>query len=248
MESNKKQSKIIIVLILIIVTLTIALLALLFTNNISVKNNSNEKESKEEKTTKKEEEKPAEETTNDENTQSEEVRDIDLSKSLNTTNYTYNSLNDKDTDVGIVLNINEDKKSVTAVVYEKGSKLISNLTHSTWSSDPINKTISGFNKNIESTFICGIGQSVESTKLFFIMEDGTVQYANLFDLKTDGQGNKYYSTELYNERLVINEIPNVTEIIKLYGANAHAPQSTGHYTTLAAKKNGTFYDLGEIIK
>ena len=175
---------------------------------------------------------------------STEIKELDLSKSLNTTGYTYDSLTDKDEDVGFSLKINEDKKSVTVTIDEKGSKLISNATTSTWSTEPYDEQISGFNKNIKSTFISGIGQSAESTIFFFIMEDGTLQYVKLFERKSNDDGTTYYSKDM----TTIQEVPDVEGIVKLYGSNSFAPQSTGYYTTLAAKADGSFYDLSQIIK
>jgi len=88
-----------------------------------------------------------------ENTQTE-VKEIDLSKSLNTKNYTYSSLTDKDQDLGITIKINNDKKSVKVSYNTKALNSISRVTHST-SGDNYSNEIKGFNKNIKSTFISG---------------------------------------------------------------------------------------------
>ena len=83
---------------------------------------------------------------------------------------------------------------------------------------------------------------------FFIMEDGTLQYARVFDKRNNADGTTYYGTNINDEKLTIEDVTGVEGIVKLYGANTHAPQSTGYYTTLAAKVDGSFYDLSQIIK
>ena len=181
------------------------------------------------------------------NTNSEIIKEIDLSKSLNTTNYTYDSLNTNE-ESGFIVNTNDNKKSITITINEKGSKIISDITHSTWSSDPINRTISGFNKNVKSAFVGMMGHDSTGITFFFIMEDNTLQYAKLFERKSNPDGTMYYASSINDERLNIQEVPNVSDIVKLYTANSHAPQSTGSATTLAAKKDGSFYDLSQIIQ
>ena len=178
----------------------------------------------------------------------EEVKDLDLSKPLNTSGYTYSDVSDKDQDVGFSLKINDDKQSVTVSIYEKGSKLISDVKHSTWTTDTITRQITGFNKKIQSSYIGGLGQDSVGTIFYFIMEDGTVTYAKLFEKALNADGTMYYDTKILDNQLSVNTVDNIDSIIKLYGANASAPMSSGAYTTLAAKKDGSFYDLGQIIK
>ncbi len=176
-----------------------------------------------------------------------EVKEIDLSKSLNTKNYTYSSLTDKDQDLGITIKINNDKKSVTVSYNTKALNSISSVTHST-SGDNYSNEIKGFNKNIKSTFISGIGQDVTGTVFFFLTEDNTVQYVKLFNRETDSQGNTYYTTYWSHGDNTTPISTDTNDVVKLYGANVSAPMSSGFYTTLAAKADGSFYDLNEIVK
>lgn len=176
-----------------------------------------------------------------------EVKEIDLSKSLNTKNYTYSSLTDKDQDLGITIKINNDKKGVTVSYNTKALNSISSVTHST-SGDNYSNEIKGFNKNIKSTFISGIGQDITGTVLFFLTEDNTVQYVKLFNRETDSQGNTYYTTYWSHGDNTTPISTDTNDVVKLYGANASAPMSSGFYTTLAAKADGSFYDLNEIVK
>ena len=264
-KDNNKYLKFVIPIIIIILIISCSILFIkkdsIFSNK-EEKQKSNEikkdnKKSKEVKETKEEKE-PNEEKENKEETEEENKNtysnstrhyvEIDPSKSLNTKDYKYSYVTDEDENIGLTLKINNDKRSVTVTIYEKASKTISNIQHSTWSPDPFDKQITGFNKNIKSTYIGGLGQDVTGTILYFIMEDSTVQYAKLFERKTNPDGTGYYNTALYDEKLTIKEVPDINGIVKLYGANASAPQSTGYYTTLAAKADGSFYDLSQIIK
>ncbi len=211
----------------------------------SDKNTENSSKKTSSKNKKEQDTKIETEATEDE---TEEAKDLDLSKALNTSGYNYSEVSGQDQDAGFSLKINDDKKSVTVTIYEKGSKLISDVIHSTWGTDPIDKQITGFNKKIKSTYIGGLGHDSTGTIFYFIMEDGTVTYAKLFEKALNADGTMYYNTKILENQLSINTIDNIDGIIKLYGANASAPMSTGAYTTLAAKKDGSFYDLGKIIK
>jgi len=176
----------------------------------------------------------------------EEIKEIDLSKSLNTTDYTYSSLNDKDEAAKYyTLKLNENKKSATITVTAEGGKVICESIKSTCGDKGYDITVSGFDKKIKSTYVGGIGQSVGSTIFYFLMEDGTVEYVKLLNQKTDSNGTNYYENGTLEKPQVVS---GVSGVVKLYGANSNAPQSTGSYTTLAAKKDGSFYDLGKIIK
>ena len=247
MEENIKVKKssglIYVVIILLIVCVGMGTFIFVNKDKLFAKESEKTTESgeKEQSTEKEEEQNTPTET-------KEEVKTIDLSKSLNTNGYTYNSLTDKDENVGFSLKINDDKKSVTVTIYEKGSKMISENTHSTWSKDPIDKQITGFTKNIKSTYIGGLGQDSTGTTFYYIMEDGTLTYSKVFELAYNRDGTTYYDTKLLENALTVKTVDNVDGIIKLYGANASAPQSSGYYTTLAAKKDGSFYDLSKIIK
>ena len=246
MEENVKEKKStgLIYVVIILLILCLGMGTFIFVNKDKLFAKESEKtteNSEKEQSTEKEEEQNTP-------TETEEVKAIDLSKSLNTNGYTYSSLTDKDENVGFSLKINDDKKSVTVTIYEKGSKMISEITHSTWSTDPINKSITGFNKKIKSTYIGLLGHDSVGTVFYYIMEDGTLTYSKVFEQKTNSDGTTYYDTKILENGLSVKTVDNVDGIIKLYGANGNAPQSTGYYTTLAAQKDGSFYDLSKIIK
>lgn len=255
MDENikEKKNKGLIIFIVILLIIFTGMTTFVFINKDKLTTKESEKitkkNSKEEKAkNQKEQNTTAEVETEEEEEETEEVKDLDLSKALNTNGYTYSDVTSQNQDVGFSLKINDDKQSVTVTIYEAGSKLISNVIHSTWTADPVNKQITGFNKKIKSTYIGGLGQDSVGTIFFFIMEDGTITYTKLFEKALNADGTMYYDTKILDNAMSINTVDNVDGIIKLYGANANAPMSTGAYTILAAKKDGSFYDLGQIIK
>ena len=243
MEVKEKKSTGLVCVVIILLIICLGMGTFIFINKdklFAKESQTTTESSNKEQSTEKEEETKEE--------IKEEIKAIDLSKSLNTNGYTYNSLTDKDENVGFSLKVNDDKKSVTVTIYEKGSKMISDIIHSTWSTDPIDKQITGFTKKIESTYIGGLGQDSTGTIFYYIMEDGTLAYSRVFEQKSNSDGTTYYDTKILENALSVKTVDNVDGIIKLYGANASAPKSSGYYTTLAAKKDGSFYDLSKIIK
>lgn len=249
MNENVKETKnkalIIFTIILLIASIGMGTFIFINKDKLIAKESDKNTENSSKKTSSKNKK---EQDTKTETEATEEVKDLDLSKALNTNGYNYSEVSGQDQDAGFSLKINDDKKSVTVTIYEKGSKLISDVIHSTWGTDPIDKQITGFNKKIKSTYIGGLGHDSTGTIFYFIMEDGTVTYTKLFEKALNADGTMYYNTKILENQLSINTIDNIDGIIKLYGANANAPMSTGFYTTLAAKKDGSFYDLGQIIK
>ena len=247
-QPKKKGSSkgIIIGLVTVIIILIGVIATLLIKPDIfkaNTKSNDNSKSNQQE-TKKKDSKKETEETK-----ESDTVKELDPTKSLNTSGYTYSDISDKDEDLGITIKINDDKRSVTVTTDGKANKTISNVTQSTSTDQPIDRVINGFSKNIKSAYVNGLGQDVTGTVLFFITEDDTVQFVKLFNQETDANGNTYYVTYwAHGDNPTILNVDNVNGIVKLYGANASAPMSSGFHTTLAATKDGSFYDLSQIIK
>ena len=237
-EQKKKENGGLIAGLLVIIVLLIAVIVLIILkpdlfnikNNSGINNNGTANN----------------EVINNGEDEKEEIKEIDLSKSLNTTDYTYSSLNDKDEAAKYyTLKVNEDKKSATITVTAEGGKVICESIKSTCGDQGYDIAVSGFDKKIKFTYVGGIGQSVGSTIFYFLMEDGTVEYVKLLNQKTDSNGTNYYENGTLEKPQVVS---GVSDVVKLYGANSNAPQSTGSYTTLAAKKDGSFYDLSKIIK
>lgn len=185
-------------------------------------------------------------TSDNTSTSTDEIKEIDLSKSLNTTDYIYSGLSEKDEGGKyFTLKANDDKKSATITITAEGGKVICEAIKSSCGDQGYDIAVGDFDKKIKSTYIGGLGQSVEGTVFYFLMEDGTVEYVKLLNRKMDSNEIVYYVDATREKPQVVS---GVSDIVKLYGANASAPQSAGYYTTLAAKKNGSFYDLSKIIK
>jgi len=115
------------------------------------------------------------------------VREVDLTKCLNNSGNSYSDATDVDSNTMFSLKINSDKKSVTfSINWEKFGPFSG---ASMWTNTVGDYQITGFSKEIKEVFIGGVGQSVQGTTLFYLMEDGTVEYTPIFVLKTDSQNN-----------------------------------------------------------
>jgi len=186
----------------------------------------------------------------------EEIQKIDLSKVINpSTKDSKYSLYDEYLDnwYGLSMKINDDKKSATLRM--NWEVLGSYTYHPEWKNKEKkidSYFITGFTKEIESVFFGFIGQTYpeNGTYLFFIMEDGTLEYLELWNnhesnscllaplnCKSDEKNTPYLATQ--------GKVEGVRDVIRLYNANHYIIGGTG--TVLAAKKDGSFYDLGNII-
>lgn len=84
--------------------------------------------------------------------------------------------------------------------------------------------------------------------LFYLMEDGTVEYTPMFTKKRDSQNNSYYdSTSINGNYETKRAITGVRDAIKLYTVNSYVESGGVSMTTIAATKDGSFYDLGILI-
>lgn len=182
------------------------------------------------------------------------IQKLDLSKCLNTS-YNYSNSSDKEGDYGLSMSINSNKRSITLSIY--WSKFGHLSTASTWPDSIEKYQITGFEKNVVNTFVGDIGQSTKGIVLFYLMEDGTVEYTPMFELKYDSYNNSYYVMNYTYEYSVDGRITgqhfepkglisDVENVIKLYNTDV-ATSGAGHRSTIGAKADGSFYDLGEII-
>lgn len=238
---KKNKGPIIIIIILIVIILGMGLYILyekgliLSDTNVEDKEISNKKNGK--KSTKKDK-------TTDNN--SDEIKPLDVTKCLNnSSNTTYSNPSDVDENVGLSMSINSDKRGVTLSIDWNTFGPISGA--SAWAPITEQYQITNFDKDIKATFIGGNGQDAKGTKLFYLMEDGTVEYTPVFKLETDTQGNSYYSVNYVSGNgdthfEVKGTISNVSGVVKLYKISA-----SSWMTTIGAKKDGSFYDLGSII-
>lgn len=185
-----------------------------------------------------------------------EEKPLDLSKCLNNTTASYHDSTDIEENNGLSMKINSDQKSVTLNIDWQIFGPLSSA--SAWAQENKQYQISGFSKNIKATFVGEIGQDAKGITLFYLMEDGTVEYTSMFVRKTDAQNNMYfamnYTFDYSDDGRVTGEhfvtqgmINNVADVIKLYTVQTTYDLGGGAVTTIGAKSDGSFYDLGSII-
>lgn len=239
MKKEKSKNSIIIVLVIIVCVLMMVV-GFFLGKNSAVENNDNddvvEKNDIE-----------TEDDIEDNQDVVEEIKDLDLSKSLNTTGITYSNADDTESKYGLSMNINSDKKSITlSIDWEKFGPL---STASQWANVVEDYQVIGFSKEVINTFVGELGQDPTGITLFFLMSDGTVEYMPVFanseamnytlDYSSDGKiTGQHFETK--------GAVDGVSDVIKLYNVSFSNGQ-TGAMTTIGAKKDGSFYDLGTII-
>ncbi len=238
---KEKKSKgpviIIIILVLVIIGLSTYILSdkgIIFTNK-EEKTESNKKDT----TTKTDKN-----TNSDDNTTKEEdtIKPLDLSKCLNNSTNTYSNQSEAPANkYGLSMSVNQDKMSVTLNIDWATFGPISGAT--SYVGTVQTYQVTGFTSKVKSAYIGDVGQDATGITLFFLMEDSTVSYMPMFIWKKDTQGNGYSQMNYTNDNFVIKGVlPTAKDVINLYIANA-----PGYITTIAATKDGSFYDLGELF-
>lgn len=249
---KKKGNKKIIVLVIILVIIIVGLVSyiaydkgIIFSNekNTLEKSNIVDKEKKTDKTN---------DTTY--NNTNNEIKELDLTKCLNNKTNSYSNPTDVAGDYGLSMLVNQDKKSITlSIDWAKFGPL---STATAWAPTVENYQITGFSKEVTSTFVGDYGQDSMGITLFYLMSDGTVEYTPMFNLKFDSNNNSYYEMNYTYEYSSDNRITgehfttkgtlnNANNVIKLYTVDAS--NGSGWRTTIGATKEGSFYDLGDII-
>ena len=233
---KEKKSKgpviIIIILVLVIVGLSTYILSdkgIIFTNK-EEKTESNKKD-----TTKTDKKNNNDNTTKEDDT----IKPLDLSKCLNNSTNTYSDQSEATASkYGLSMSINQDKMSVTLNIdwATFGGASAYASTEKTYQ-------VTGFTSKVKAAYIGDVGQDATGITLFFLMEDSTVSYMPMFIWKKDTQGNGYSQMNYTNDNFVIKGVlPTAKDVINLYIANAS--NGSGYITTIAATKDGSFYDLG----
>ena len=241
---KEKKSKgpviIIIILVLVIVGLSTYILSdkgIIFTN----------KEEKTESNKKNTTTKTDKNTNSDDNTTKEEdtIKPLDLSKCLNNSTNTYSNQSEAPASkYGLSMSINQDKMSVTLNIDWATFGPISGAT--AYVGTVKTYQITGFTSKVKSAYIGDVGQDATGITLFFLMEDSTVSYMPMFIWKQDTQGNIYQVMNYTNDNFIIKGVlPTAKDVINLYTVNAS--NGSGWITTIAATKDGSFYDLGELF-
>lgn len=254
--SEKKERTYVIVIVLLLIIIVAFGIYILFMNEKTKTSNKN-KESEEQEVTKTDDD--AKDNTvksqdNNENSidNQDEIKELNLNNCLNgKTGVVYKNPTDVSVNLGLSMAINNDKKSITLNI--NWNEFGKYSGESTWSPETKSYQITGFTKEVSSVFIGGMGQDAKSTTLFYIMSDKTVEYTPVFFR----QENDYainYTLEYSEDGSVTGEhfetkgqLAGVANVVKLYNIDAHQEYSSGWRTTIAATKDGSFYDLGNII-
>lgn len=255
-----KNNNVVVVILSIVILILIGTIIFMFvngkfatTNNIDDNQNqtdNNQTDEKSENNNNYEEnnvEKPNEEVN--------VIKELDLTKCLNTSDVRYSGETDIEGNYGISMAVNPDKKSITLSI--DWSKFGPLSDASMWSSEIKTYQITGFSKNISSVFVGDLGQSAVGITLFYLMQDGTVEYTPMFIKKQDNNNNYYYEInyiydytsdgKMSNEHFMTKgAIKGVSNVIKFYTVDA-TYGITGWRSTIGALRDGSFYDLGENI-
>ena len=252
-KKNNLEKVIIIILIIIIMILG----GIIFTKkNIIFNTNSTTKN----QNTKKENTKDTEKTNTEtketiEDNKTEETTPLDLTKCLNCEgNWTFS--NQTENDSTNHFSISNNNNNLTLSINWNTFCPLSGT--SSCPSGTLYYEIRGINKKIKKTIIGGSGQSIESTTLYYLLEDGTVEYTKLYNQKKDGYGHIYYEMNFsydYGKKdsagapttyfASQGPVSGLSNIINLYNVQVHSNEGVGSgwATTIGATANGSFYDL-----
>ena len=205
-------------------------------------------------------------TTNDtkEVKTNDEIKPLDLTKSLNTTNIKYSDakeLEDGNDQTG--LSVKHDGSNTKLVI--DWPKFGPHSGASAWSNEPVEYEIKNLSGTVKKAVVGGEGQDITSATLYYLMEDGTVEYTKIFTRNFDSKGTLYfninYTYEKDSDGKITGEhfesqgkVPGVKDVVKIYGVGAvyddgsDGPKIGGYATTIGATRDGSFYDLGKPIR
>jgi len=220
----------VVVFFLIILFLAVGLVAGWYVGKENLITIGTDKEEKEEKTEK--------ESTETKETEELKTGECQNCKEGNKYIFTENS------NIGLTVEISSDMNSATirANNTELGSAYGLNLSSLGDNQYITEVKVDGFNKKIMQVHIGGFGQAVGAENILYVLEDGTIEYTPVFsELKENWS--KENLNKLFKTHKAIDKIDNVSYVT---GATVTSG-TTGHYTTVAVRKDGSFYDLGEMI-
>lgn len=179
------------------------------------------------------------------NKNDDSIKPLDLSKCLNNSTNTYsNEGKASSSSSDLSVSVNSDKTSATLKIDWTGFGPISG--EESYPNTTKSYQITGFTSKIKAAYIGDMGQDATSITLFFLMEDSTVSYMPMFIWKKDSQGNIELQMNYTGENFTVKGVlPKAKDVVELYTVNAS--NGSGWVTTIAATKDGSFYDLGELF-
>lgn len=96
--------------------------------------------------------------------------------------------------------------------------------------------ISNFNnKKVVDVYIYGMGQAIGQEIIYFLMEDGTVEYMPIRKALANNDIRSYGK---------INVLSNIIEIVE---GSANSVNGPGYYTPFAITKDGSCYELSPLV-
>ena len=166
----------------------------------------------------------------------EELIPLDSNKCINTPNAIFGGYKEIETkEEGLDIQISEDK--MHAVLNIDWDKFMSILNINNYE-NARRIDVLGFQKKIKSGYR-GIFGHEGGGNILFLMEDGSVEYIDLFDI--------IEKDHISTNTITTKQIPNVTDIEEFHRTSFYFENGGGGATTIAMKKDKTFYDLSSLI-
>lgn len=187
--------------------------------------------------------------------QEEKKKELDLTRCLNNPEGTYsNAQVAPNSNYGLEVNLEDGAKNVMLSIKWGTFGPIS--TASAWSGETKSYQIAGFTKEIKEVFIGDMGQDSMGITIFYLMEDGTVEYTPMFVQKVDTKGKTYYDMNYTYEYTPDNKVSKqyfktngplsgITGVTKLHIADYS--NGFGAKVTIGQTEDGSFYDLSKAM-
>ena len=143
--------------------------------------------------------------------------------------------------MGLTATINSDKKSVIVTIDWTEYFKVESLIKDSPKEGTYNYKVTGFTKDIKDVYISGWGQAAGKETIFYVMDDGTVEYTPISKaLSSKGTSE---STDLTSYGM----IPNVSGVAEIGYAGAGIEHGSSWGTVIGITQDGSFYDLGKIL-
>lgn len=145
----------------------------------------------------------------------------------------------RDNDFGVEVSILQNRKDIEIVI---DNDRIKDMYLIDIGSENFSKILT-FNKKVNQVFFGHFGQANGGEHIFFVMEDGTVEYIPLFEELNKKDWISLSDSKKMNSH---GQIKGVTDVIYLYNLSVESGLS-GYYSVGATRKDGTFYDLNDFL-
>ena len=180
-----------------------------------------------------------------ETTSTTEFAALDFDKCINSDGFNYTSTTGGDlSSLGIKIEVHE--KTVEIRYFPKSIKenYGSALNHYgiTIPDVPYIKLEKTFDKKVTEVYLASNGQGLGEEIIFYLMEDGTVQYTPVFKDMTSDNWKDSDDNKKLNSYGTISTVEGVVGLSEAIASPKNS-ETGNHNTTLARKADGSFYDL-----